>query len=522
MIGGMDTETTTPTPDRTYFRVTTASQRRLLFRTVAEGGAVTAAARQAHVGRGTYYYWRTRYAAAGEAGLVQPRSCAPLHPRLPAVSAQLRVEVLTYYDEHPHERGGRTIAARLRQAHAGQSVIGHSAVAEILRAARATAAVTAFAPGAGSGGAPVAEATSPAAETAPPATVAVVHAPAPNQTANIDLCVVPVTHASRQAWVSVSVSEAAAGAMPEVVTPPATVPTWPGQVFADTSRPYADQMASYQTQRTAKRIAKGQRKHRRQQKQTAQQTIEIRSDELRVARRQQRQARQQQDTAWRKQRADQRFAQQQRRQQTRSERRAARAPWRRTTATWVKTREARQQQVDQRTTEDTAWRASRQEIRTRLAALAALPLVTVWLAILVVIDNGTRRSLQLPLFVTGVHVTAEEIIAQLQAHWPRDLQFVISDNGAQFIADAFAQFAKDMGFLHVRITPHRPQTNGIAERFVRTLKDWLAWHSWQSPEELRTLLAEFILYYNDRPHQGAELAGLSPNEFARQLGCSTC
>ena len=144
------------------------------------------------------------------------------------------------------------------------------------------------------------------------------------------------------------------------------------------------------------------------------------------------------------------------------------------------------------------------------------------MAILVVVDNGTRRCLQLPLFVTGVHVTAEDIVAQLQAHWPRELQFVISDNGAQFIADAFAQFAQTMGFLHVRISPHRPQTNGIAERFVRTLKEWLVWHSWQSPEELTALLAEFIVYYNDRPHQGAELAGLSPNEFARQLGCSTC
>jgi len=37
------------------------------------------------------------------------------------------------------------------------------------------------------------------------------------------------------------------------------------------------------------------------------------------------------------------------------------------------------------------------------------------------------------------------------------------------------------------------------------------------------LLAEFITYYNDRPPQGAELDGLSPNEFARRLAdCSTC
>jgi len=154
--------------------------------------------------------------------------------------------------------------------------------------------------------------------------------------------------------------------------------------------------------------------------------------------------------------------------------------------------------------------------------LAALPLVTAWLAILVVVDNGTRRCLRLPVFVTGVHVTAAEIVTQLRQYWPPEIQFGISDNGAQFIADTFSQFARDMEFLHVRIAPQRPQTNGVAERFVRTLKEWLAWHTWQGPQELTALLAEFIVYYNDRPHQGAELAGLSPNEFARRLECSTC
>jgi transposase InsO family protein len=270
------------------------------------------------------------------------------------------------------------------------------------------------------------------------------------------------------------------------------------------------------------RDPKGQRKHRRRQKQTARQALAIRSDELRVARRRPRLARRQEDATWRQQRAAHGKAVAQRRQQSRAARRASRAEWRQSQETWDRTRAARTEQLDRRTGEDTAWRAQRQDIRQQFAALAAAPLVTLWLAILVVIDNGTRRCLQLPLFVTGAHVTAEEIITQLRAHWPRDLQFVISDNGPQFIADAFAQFAKEMTFLHIRIAPHRPQTNGIAERFVRTLKEWLAWHSWQTADELAALLAEFIVYYNDRPHQGAELAGLSPNEYARQLGCSTC
>ena len=558
----MDTETTPKPATRTYFRATTTSQRRLLFQTVADGANVTAAARRAHVGRGTYYYWRDRYAAAGEAGLAQPRSCAPHHPRLAPISAELRAEVLAQYDAQPHERGCRMIAERLRQAHHGQRVIGHSAVAEIIRTARpapgaadtrpvdnpvtpapprpgpADGNAALSVPGAGEPGgvaAGAAQTTAVArecprdgkADTA--ATTAgqtspgvVVHAPAPHLTANIDLCVVPVTHDGRQPWAAASVSAAAAGATPEVSAAAATPSPWPGQVFGDPARPYAEQMQAYHAQRTAKRTAQGQRKHRRRQKQTARRALAIQSDELRVARRRRRQARRQEDATWGQHRVAHRAAVHEHQQQSRTARRASRAQWRQTTEAWAKTRTARQQQVERRTTEDAAWRASRQEIRSQLAALAALPLITVWLAILVVIDNGTRRCLQLPLFVTGVHVTAEEIVAQLRAHWPRDLQFVISDNGAQFIAEVFAQFAKEMEFLHIRIAPHRPQTNGIAERFVRTLKEWLAWHSWQSAEELAALLAEFIIYYNDRPHQGAELAGLSPNEFARRLECSTC
>ncbi|MCR4405540.1 MAG: integrase core domain-containing protein [Anaerolineae bacterium] len=112
-------------------------------------------------------------------------------------------------------------------------------------------------------------------------------------------------------------------------------------------------------------------------------------------------------------------------------------------------------------------------------------------------------------------------MAALRAYWPAGVQFVVSDNGAQFIAQVFARFAAEMGFLHVRIAPHHPQTNSIVERFVLTLKQWLEKRSWNDPDELAALLAEFIAYYNDRPHQGAELKGFSPDEYARLLKCST-
>ena len=79
------------------------------------------------------------------------------------------------------------------------------------------------------------------------------------------------------------------------------------------------------------------------------------------------------------------------------------------------------------------------------------------------------------------------------------------------------QLARDENFIHVVIARHRPQSNGIAERFVRTLKEWLADKSWQSDEELGLFLDSFLIEYNDRPHQGLPMPGLSPNEYAKRI-----
>jgi transposase InsO family protein len=485
------------------------SQRELLFRAAEETGNVSQAARQAHVGRGTYYYWRDRYTADGQAGLAQERSRAPKRTRIAPVRDDVQAEVLAYYREHPNERGYRTIAHRLRQQH-GQAVIGQNKVGEIIRAARVAGQLD--------GPAPLALAVNPQRPDLP-----VVHAPQPDETVHLDLCVVPLTHDGVHALASVSTSAAASGVTPDSLPSPAPPLDCPGQVFAETNWSYADQMRTYVERRRAQRASKGQRKHRRSQKQAARQALNAQSDAVRVQRRQQREVRRQEDAAWRERRAAHRTAVQQRHQQSRADRRASRLDWQIEQDSWRTARQHHRQRLEQRRTEDAAWRQARLTIRTGLAELAQLPLVTAWFAILVVVDSATRRCLQLPLFITGPHVTAEEIGAALRAHWPAGVQFVVSDNGAQFIAETFARFAADMGFLHVRIAPRHPQTNGIAERFVLTLKQWLETQSWNSPEELAARLAEFIAYYNDRPHQGAELNGLSPNEYAAHYQtCSSC
>jgi putative transposase len=144
-----------------------------------------------------------------------------------------------------------------------------------------------------------------------------------------------------------------------------------------------------------------------------------------------------------------------------------------------------------------------------------------WVAILVILDNCTRQCLALPLFEAGKHVTAEMVVAVLRKALPSSLHFLISDNGAQFIAQAMADLTTELGCRQVRISPRRAKTNGIAERFVRTLREMLARYAWQTVEELLALLPEIVDEYNDRPHRGKELNGLSPNEYARRLLAQT-
>jgi hypothetical protein len=183
----------------------------LLFETWEAQHDVKVACQTAHVGRGTFYYWRKRFEQDGYAALEAPKSTAPHTPRIPATSDALKQEVLTYKCAHP-AAGYRTIANEIRKAHDWQPVIGKSNVRDILVEAGVVA------------GPPAAQAPAPA--------VAVVHAPLPDTTDHIDLCVVPATHMAGVPFEPISLHAAAQGAFP---------PCGPGDsepgVGADLSRP---------------------------------------------------------------------------------------------------------------------------------------------------------------------------------------------------------------------------------------------------------------------------------------------
>ena len=50
---------------------------------------------------------------------------------------------------------------------------------------------------------------------------------------------------------------------------------------------------------------------------------------------------------------------------------------------------------------------------------------------------------------------------------------LVSDNGPQYACQAMQEFAESYGFKHVTSSPHLPQSNGMAERSVKTVKSLL-------------------------------------------------
>ena len=289
---------------------------------------------------------------------------------------------------------------------------------------------------------------------------------------------------------------------------------WPGQIFADAELDYEEAMQAYVAATQDRlshirieKVAKGGRKSEKQALWRADQA-------LREERYQVRERRKEEDAVWRafrkqfilEKEAFRALAKAERRKQRKA--REAREQW------WQTAWDQRRASIAVRPQEDAQWRARRQQLRER--AVEAFT-VQAWFAILVMTDNCTRQCVGLPLFVAGPKVTAEMVVQALATLLPPELQYLISDQGIHFRTAALAQLAKRLDFIWVPIARHRAQSNGIAERFVRTLKEWLADQEWQSSEELAVLLGEFMPEYNARPHQGLPIPGLSPDEFAKRL-----
>jgi transposase InsO family protein len=87
---------------------------------------------------------------------------------------------------------------------------------------------------------------------------------------------------------------------------------------------------------------------------------------------------------------------------------------------------------------------------------------------------------------------------------------LLTDNGSAYVSRLFAAACRRLGIGHHRTRPYSPQTNGKAERFIRTcLSEWAYARPYRTSVARASALPDFLRYYNqDRFHMG--INGLTP------------
>ncbi len=90
------------------------------------------------------------------------------------------------------------------------------------------------------------------------------------------------------------------------------------------------------------------------------------------------------------------------------------------------------------------------------------------------------------------------------------IERVLTDNGSNYRSLAYAAALERHAIRHKRTRPYRPQTNGKAERFIKTLiNEWAYGRPYRSNSERLAALPEWLHFYNhERPHTA--LLGSTP------------
>jgi transposase InsO family protein len=94
-------------------------------------------------------------------------------------------------------------------------------------------------------------------------------------------------------------------------------------------------------------------------------------------------------------------------------------------------------------------------------------------------------------------------VAFYRSHGVR-VERLMTDNGSAYRSAVHALACRQLGVKHIRTRPYRPQTNGKAERFIRTmLREWAYAAIYGSSPDRVAALTGWIERYNFRRRHGA-------------------
>ena len=150
-----------------------------------------------------------------------------------------------------------------------------------------------------------------------------------------------------------------------------------------------------------------------------------------------------------------------------------------------------------------------------------------WEFVHVCIDDATRLA-YVEVLADEKAITAVGFLRRAVSHFASygiTVQRLITDNGGAYRSTIHAIACRTLGIRHLRTRPYRPQTNGKAERFIRTmLGGWAYGAIYRDSAERNAALAGWLDFYNRRRPHGA-LSHKPPiarlNELNNLLGSYT-
>jgi transposase InsO family protein len=148
----------------------------------------------------------------------------------------------------------------------------------------------------------------------------------------------------------------------------------------------------------------------------------------------------------------------------------------------------------------------RNPTRYRTDADGVLRRITGWDAVHIAIDDATRLAYAEVLpneKATTAIGFLRRAVAFFESHG-MTVQELLTDNGAAYRSAVHALACHAIGIRHRRTRPYRPQTNGKAERFIRTmLAGWAYGAIYASSAQRTAALDGWIYRYNHhRRHAG--------------------
>ena len=109
---------------------------------------------------------------------------------------------------------------------------------------------------------------------------------------------------------------------------------------------------------------------------------------------------------------------------------------------------------------------------------------------LLIVDYTSRYPVVWKLTsMTGQHIASHFKAICSEYGWPDTL---VSDNGLCYISEVFTNLMTQYNVNHITSSPHYPQSNGLAEKYVQIVKN--LFH--KAKEEGKDLYQSLMVYHN--------------------------